>query len=254
MSQPFAPATSYSLAATQPHHNLELKLTAKELHASEIHSEMFAIIKTLEIIEKSFIKDDISTEEYQCLCHKSITQYQTLLRNNPLLSEFQLDEFVKQYWILDCANAINRLHIGLPATIEHSIPNSAADFHEPVHSSSTGHTAVPPLFDSNTGNNNKLIAEITSNFITLMDALKLDFKTKDQLHPILSDLLTNLTAFFKNSPPDVVEGFKIHRQNLIDWLIKLNKMKLNEELNDEEIKTMLFDLESGYNGFYKSLR
>lgn len=87
-----------------------------------------------------------------------------------------------------------------------------------------------------------------------MDALKLDFKTKDQLHPILSDLLTNLTTFFKSSPPDIVENYKIQRQNLIDWLIKLNKMKLNDGLNDEELKTMLFDLESGYSGFYKSLR
>jgi ESCRT-I complex subunit VPS28 len=198
----------------------------------------------------------VSIEEYQSLCYKSITQYQTLLKNNSILKDFQLDEFVEKYWILNCSNAINRLHIGLPATIEHSIPNSTHDLHETLNARSTGgyNTSSNDHNNSSSSGGNKLIAEITSNFITLMDALKLDFKTKDQLHPILSDLLTNLTTFFKSSPPDIVENYKIQRQNLIDWLIKLNKMKLNDGLNDEELKTMLFDLESGYSGFYKSLR
>lgn len=233
MSQPFAPATSYSF--DNPNSQLqEIRLTAKEEHENEVYSEIFAIIKSLEIIEKSFIKDEIPINEYQELCYKLITQYQTLLKNNIILKDFQLDDFIKKYWLLNCSNGLNRLLIGIPATIEHSIPNSSENL-----------TEMP-------AGNNKLIAEITSNFITLMDAIKLNFKTKDQLHPILSELLTNLTNFFKNYK--INNDFQILKQNLIDWLIKLNKMKLNEELNDEELKTFLFDLECGYNGFYKILK
>lgn len=37
----------------------------------------------------------------------------------------------------------------------------------------------------------KLVAETTQNFITFMDALKLKLRAKDQLHPLLSELMSS---------------------------------------------------------------
>jgi ESCRT-I complex subunit VPS28 len=37
------------------------------------------------------------------------------------------------------------------------------------------------------------------------------------------------------------------------WLVQLNQMKASDELGQEQIRQLLFDLEQGYNRFHKSL-
>lgn len=60
-----------------------------------------------------------------------------------------------------------------------------------------------------------------------MDALKLRLRAKDQLHPILQELVTGY-ARFKGSKD--WEG----RSRMVSWLITLNGMKASEELTDEQ--------------------
>ncbi|TFY52190.1 hypothetical protein EVJ58_g10150 [Rhodofomes roseus] len=92
----------------------------------------------------------------------------------------------------------------------------------------------------------KWVAETTQNFITFMDALKLGFRAKDQLHPILQELVTGY-ARFKGSKD--WEG----RGKMVSWLITLNGMKASEEITEEQSRQLLFDIEHAYAEFFRSL-
>jgi ESCRT-I complex subunit VPS28 len=70
---------------------------------------------------------------------------------------------------MDLPAAQHRIKVGVPATVEHS--------------SEAG---------PETG---KWVAETTQSFITFMDALKLRLRAKDQLHPILQELVTGYARF-----------------------------------------------------------
>jgi ESCRT-I complex subunit VPS28 len=60
-----------------------------------------------------------------------------------------------------------------------------------------------------------------------MDALKLNLRAKDQLHPFLSDLMAGYSRF-KGS------GEWEGRGKILGWLIELNKMKASEEITEEQ--------------------
>lgn len=105
-------------------------------------------------------------------------------------------------------------------------------------------------------------------FITVMDALKLKLRAKDQLHPLLSELMTGYTRFKASNE---WEG----RPKILHWLvleptipritpttgqaallmllrpyvcrlIALNQMRASEEVTEEQSRQMLFDLEHAY--------
>lgn len=79
------------------------------------------------------------------------------------------------HYQMDHPAALHRIKVGVPATVEHS--------------SEAG---------PETG---KWVAETTQSFITFMDALKLRLRAKDQLHPILQELVTG-HAMFKGEKQD----------------------------------------------------
>lgn len=66
--------------------------------------------------------------------------------------------------------AAHRLSIGVPATIEHASASGAGS-------------------NGSAQERAKSVAETTQGFITFMDALKLKLRAKDELHPLLSDLM-----------------------------------------------------------------
>jgi len=72
---------------------------------------------------------------------------------------------------MDHPAAAHRLSLGVPATVEH-MPIEASALTAPASAAGA-----------------QRVAETTQNFITLMDALKLQMRAKDQLHPLLSDVL-----------------------------------------------------------------
>ena len=93
----------------------------------------------------------------------------------------------------------------------------------------------------------RLVAETVQFFITAMDSLKLNMTAVDQIHPLLTDLYESLCKI-TNLSQDWEGKVKIK-----NWLVQLNRMKASDELNEEQIRQMLFDLESSYNAFHKSL-
>lgn len=246
-TSPYAPTRStYSPSVRSQQLNTEVRLheTPQERELYESLAEIYSIIVTLDFVEKAYLKDSISHEEYTPTCIRLLAQYNTILKNEQVASEFaSLDEFRQKYGLTH-SHAIQRLRIGVPATVEHAVGASAAK------TAASPLTPVPSGTGSGsgagTGNGSaKAVAEATGNFITAMDGLKLNFKAKDELHPLLSELMTSLNRVTTLD----FEG----RGKLVQWLITLNGMKINEELSDEQVRQLLFDLDNAYKAFYKTL-
>lgn len=183
-------------------------------------AELYSIILATEKLEKAYVKDAIRSDDYHNECGKLIAKFKTLYS---MLSTTvpSIDQFMMDYQ-LDCPAAKNRLiNIGVPATVE---------------------------FGGKAGNEvqGKLIAETVQYFITAMDNLKLNMTSQDQIQPLIQDLFD---AIQRNSLRD----FDDHKEKLKRWLIVLNAMSAHEELDDTQVRQLLFDLESAYNSFHRAL-
>ncbi|KAI7848634.1 vacuolar protein sorting-associated [Circinella umbellata] len=131
-------------------------------------ADLFAIIVLMEHLEKAFIRDSITAEEYTPQCVSLIAKYKTTMT---FLSESvtNLETFMNDYK-LTCPAAVNRFKIGVPATYEHAVNDNKQDV----------------------GKSAKYIAETVLHFITVMDTLRLNRHAVDELHPILADLIQSL--------------------------------------------------------------
>jgi len=194
----------------------------KEREMYDNLADLYAIIKTLEHLEKAFFRDAISSTDYNTNCTKLINQYKTV---QGLVKDVvpDLAKFMQEYR-MDCKAASQRLKIGVPATVEHRDPNS--EFTK---------TAM-------------YVAETVQYFITAMDSLKLNMAAVDQVQPLIQDLVESLNRV-PSLPPDF-EG----KEKLKIWLITMNKMKASDELNQEQTRQLLFDLETAYTAFHKHLK
>ncbi|KYQ93534.1 vacuolar protein sorting 28 family protein [Tieghemostelium lacteum] len=204
----------------------EIKLYngVQEREVYENLAELYAIIRATEVLEKAYIRDDVSAKDYTTSCSKLIAQFkssQTLVKDN--ISN--VPNFMKDY-DLNCKAAYDRLvNKGFPATLEH-----------------TTHTT--DLTDSARAKN---VAEAVQTFITTMDSVRLKMVAVDNLHPYLSDLMECLN---KNTwLPKTFDG----KEKIMHWISTLNKMKANDELDEDQTRQLLFDLESSYNVFYKAI-
>ncbi|KAF3939175.1 hypothetical protein ABW19_dt0209720 [Dactylella cylindrospora] len=228
---------------------VKLYTTTAQRSLHESLADIFSIIVALDFLEKAFIRDSIKEHEYTPTCFRLLGQYKTILSNDEVSKAFvDLDTFKREYDI-EYPAATSRLKIGVPQTSEHPSRGGAADHHH--HQGSmpkNGITAIlgQPQHAPSAGPSAKAVAECTQNFITFMDALSLDFKAKDQLHPLLSELMSSLN--------NVSSGDFEGRGNLVHWLIKLNGMKATEEMDKEEARQMVFDVDNAYQAFFRTLK
>jgi ESCRT-I complex subunit VPS28 len=232
---PYAPTSKLSYSASnRPGLNEEITLfsTPKQRELYESLAEIYSIVVALDKLEKAYLKDSVSQHEYTPTCLRLLTQYNTILKNEDVLAEFNDLETFKSKYNMNFAHATSRLKIGVPATVEQAVEHSH-----------TVNASVPGALVSNVSS--KAVAEATGNFITMMDGLKLNFKAKDQLHPLLSELMTSLNKVTNSN----FEG----RGKLVQWLITLNGMKATEELTEEQARQLLFDLDHSYKSFYTTL-
>ncbi|PIA54960.1 hypothetical protein AQUCO_00800002v1 [Aquilegia coerulea] len=186
-------------------------------------ADLYAIVKATEKLEKAYVRDIISSAEYEPECLKLIAQFKTL--TSSLKDTIpSVERFVDTYK-MDCPAAINRLITsGVPATVEHRSAVSA----------STNTSAA-------------IVAECVQHFITAMDTLKLNMIAVDQVHPVLSDLLASLHKL-SILPPDFEGTTKMR-----EWIGKLSKMGAADELTDQQARQLHFDLDSSYNLFMAML-
>ena len=127
---------------------------------------------------------------------------------------------------MEVPRATERIRIGLPSTV--TAPS--------INTTTT----------NNNGSNGTLILEATQDFITFLDALKLGLLAKDQLHPLLSDVIQSVNK--------VTDRDFDGRGKIVQWLIALNQMKATEEVSEDQARELELDMNSEYQGFKATLK
>lgn len=222
---------------------------------SESLAEVFSLIITLDQVEKAYIRDSISQEEYAAVCSRLLAQYNALLKNREIDAAVEdIDSFSALYR-MNSSIGISRIKVGIPATAE-ATSSSILAAAPPTVDNSTGEVERSSISVSeiagSAGQSNsqqrsaKAVAEVTSQFIAVMDGLTLKFRSKEELHPLFSELLTNLNK--ANAGSDFAG-----RGKLVEWLIRVNKLKMDEELTEEQAQQCFNDVEIAYNNFVASL-
>ncbi|KAJ3371717.1 Vacuolar protein-sorting-associated protein 28 [Allomyces arbusculus] len=213
-------------SSSSPATEIRLWKTNAEREQVENLADLYAIIVTVDRLEKQYIRDSIPSSEYTPACTKLIAQFKTAL--NLVQDQVpSVEAFMKEYR-LNCPLAANRLlKVGVPATVEHGGGLGGAGG------------------GRDSGNSAKYVAETVQHFITVMDSVKLGLVAVDQLHPLLADLL----AAMNQIPQDLA-----CKATLRDWLITLNQMKASDTLTDDQARQLHFDVERAHAEFYRSLQ
>lgn len=80
-----------------------------------------------------------------------------------------------------------------------------------------------------------------------MDALKLGQRAVDEVQPLISELMSSLGRV-----PSLSSEFEgVVKMSV--WLKKLNEMRAADEIEENDVRQLLFDLESSYTAFHKHL-
>lgn len=186
---------------------------ARERERYDNLADLYALISTLQHLEKAYIWDCITAKEYTAACSKYLVQYKVAFKQVQSDEFPTVDAFVRKFR-LDCPAALERIREDRPITIK-----------------------------DDKGNINKFIADIVSLFITLMDKLRLDIKATDELHPDVRDLVDNIDRL--SLIPESWDG----KERLAGWLATLTAMQASDELSVEQVRQLLFDLETSYASF-----
>lgn len=197
---------------------------------------IYSIIVSLEFVEKAYVRDTITQAQsdpvlynmpnnrYTQKCSNLLTQYKAILKDAEVQERFvDLETFQKDYNV-QFTSATYRLKVGVPATVEHGgnhhhISSPSEPVNDPVNARHIAETVEVPML---------MAMLLTKKFITFMDALKLSYKSKDQLHPHLSGLMGSLNTSMSKD----FEG----RAKIVQWLITLNQMRAADELTDDQIR------------------
>ncbi|KAL2168810.1 hypothetical protein VTG60DRAFT_6849 [Thermothelomyces hinnuleus] len=227
--QPYAPTPhSYvpnsTLSATiNLDEEVKLAETRAERDLQDSLAEIFSIIVTIDELEKAFLKDAIPEAEYTEICERALKQYKSLIADETVAKAFVgLEEF-KAEWDLEVPRATERIRVGMPST---------------AVTASSGAAPAPAAGGNTSG---ALILEATQDFITFLDALRLGLLAKDQLHPLLTDVIQSVNK--------VTDRDFDSRGKIVQWLITLNQMKASEELSEEQARELELDINSAYQGF-----
>jgi len=133
----------------------EVKLykNARERERYDNMAELYAVIGTLECLEKAYIRDCVAPKEYTAACSKLLVQVKAAFRLVQGESFSDVESFARHYK-LNCPAALERIREDRPITIK-----------------------------DDKGNTSRCIADIVSLFITTMDDLKLQRWLVEDLHP-----------------------------------------------------------------------
>lgn len=196
---------------------LKLYTNTKEREKLDNQADLYAVINTLQNLEKAYIRDCVTPKEYTAACSKLLVQYKAAFKQVQGDDYQTVEQFVRKYR-LDCPAALERIKEDRPITIK-----------------------------DDKGNTSKCIADIVSLFITVMDRLRLEIRAMDQLTPDLRDLMDTMNQL--SILPSNFEG----KEKVSSWLNVLSEMSASDELNETQVRQLVFDLETSYNAFNKIL-
>jgi len=189
--------------------------TKEERESFDQLANLFGIIRAVEGIEKAKAWNGISPIDYKRECTRLIEQFKATQMITQIDTPEKIKQFMHDYDLGKCKMAYQRLvEIGYPAA------------------TTTTHTST------------KVVAETVQHFITLMDSLRLNLVAIDDIQPLLSDLIDSISNTLIT-----FEG----KEKISKWFITINQMKATEELNEEQKRQMILDLETSYSSFHKSL-
>lgn len=196
----------------------EVKLfsNAREREEYDNRADLFALIQTIQALEKAYIKDAVPPQDYTRECTRLLAQYQTSFRL--VQHKFpNVEDFMTRY-LMDCPAALQRIMDGKPITLR-----------------------------DDKGNVSRTIAEAVSLFITIIDRLRLEGRAVDELYPDLKELHETLSRM-STLPHD--HG---SREKVKHWIELFTSMKASDELSDDQIRQMTFDLDTAYADFQRFL-
>ena len=186
---------------------------AREREKHDNMADLFALVSTLQNLEKAYIRDCVPGKEYTAACSKLLTQYKVAFKLVQGDEFPTIDTFVKKFR-LDSPAALERIREDRPITIK-----------------------------DDKGNTSKCIADTVSLFITIMDKLRLEIKAMDELHPELRDLVDTMNRL--SLIPENFEG----KEKVKSWLTTLNSMQASDELTESQVRQFLFDLDAAFAAF-----
>ncbi|KAL8419910.1 hypothetical protein RB594_002893 [Gaeumannomyces avenae] len=229
----YVPNTAMS-ATISLDEEVRLADTRAERDLQDSLAEIFSIIVTVDELEKAFLKDAIPESDYTDICERSLKQYRSILADETVAAAFgDLEEF-KAEWDLEVPRATERIRVGMPATAVQASSGGGgvSRMSGPGDMGGGGAGSAP---------GGALILEATQDFITFLDALRLGLLAKDQLHPLLTDVIQSVNK--------VTDRDFENRGKIVQWLITLNQMKATEELSDVQARELELDINSAYQGF-----
>lgn len=197
----------------------EVKLfkNAREREKYDNMADLYAIINTLQQLEKAYIRDCITKQEYTTACSKYLGQYKVAFKQVQGDEFPSVDAFAKKYR-LDCPAALERIREDRPITIK-----------------------------DNQGNSDKCIHLITAMSITVIDRLRMQMNTKDTLILDLKTVVDTLNSF-SLVPKDFEPKLKLE-----EWYSTLDAMEASDSLTEAQQRQFIFDMEYFYQEFGKLL-
>ncbi|ELU06418.1 hypothetical protein CAPTEDRAFT_155234 [Capitella teleta] len=206
-------AASSDLNRPELMEEVKLYRSARERENYDNIADLYAVVNTLQCLEKAYIKDSVTPKEYTAACSKLLVQYKAAFKQVQGEEFPSIEAFVKKCR-LDCPAALERIKEDRPITIK-----------------------------DDKGNTSKCIADIVSLFITIMDKLRLEIRAMDEIHPDMRELMETMNRL-SLLPADFEGKVKVRQ-----WLDTLGSMQASDELTDVQVRQMLFDLESAYGSF-----
>jgi ESCRT-I complex subunit VPS28 len=210
-------------AETKP--RIKLYENARDRRAIDQLADLYAIFKATEHLEVSYARDAISKEAYTDACSELITQFKTVeptLKQTPHANATAFLEYYNA--TTECTRAMRRLlQDGVPATVVHQ-----------DHSVSNNSQAV-------------VVAETVSNFITVIDSLKLNIMAVDELTMLMVTLMGNLNRTV-GVPDDFAPKLKVHQ-----WVKLLQSMAATAEITEDQARQLELDMNTSYSHYFQSL-
>ena len=195
---------------------IELWTNAAQRAEFEDLAELFAILRTTELLETAYARDALDVNEYREACSKLITQFKNtekaLLQRGTIESTAQ---FIRKYNV-DCPRAVERMNAGVPE--------------------STLGSGLAAQAEDNTKMHLAIVREMTEQFIYLSNLLAIGHTAADQLTPQLEVLLKTLSkakALLKG-------GFD--PASLESWLKILQQMRASDVLDEDSVRQFQYDL------------
>eukprot|EP00347_Sterkiella_histriomuscorum_P010777 403374957 len=174
---------------------------------------MYSIIKTIDYLEYAYITGKIKGPEYDSECKQLLHQFN--LSQQAIQGFKGIDAFFQEYELMNCHDALSRIKAG--------------------KSGYNGEDA-----DSNV---RQRIFDITTKIISALDVVAMGITSVDQLTPYIRDIQMSL-----NNYPNLPQNFA-GTGVIKKWIDILALKAATDELQENEIRQLKFDIDNVYNEF-----